>query len=434
MLQSPVPSVGVAETSLASLRGADRPLRIAFLSYRSDPRVGGQGIYARECAAALARLGHQVDILSGPPYPDMPYGVALIELPSLDLYNQPHHGHRALRWRHLLSWTDTAEYFGHWAGMFMEPWSFGRRAARYLRAHRRDYDVVLDNQSLCAGLLDIQAAGLPVVGVIHHPIRRDLELALAAQPDSGMRMLIRQWYSFLKMQEKVAPRLGDVILVSAHAAMDVAALLAVRPEVMTVIPLGIDQEVFHPQPDIRRAPNRLLTTASADVPLKGLRFLIEAYAQLLASHPDLELVVIGKLRKGPTAELLDELGLAGRVRFISDLSNEDMAEQYARATVCVTPSLYEGFGLPAAEAMSCGAAVVVTDGGALPEVVGEAGVVVPKGDATALAVAIGALLDDPARRSELGAAARRRARKTYTRDRAAQAYEAVLRGAIARRC
>jgi len=225
-----------------------------------------------------------------------------------------------------------------------------------------------------------------------------------------------------------------VILVSAHAAMDVAALLAVRPEVMTVIPLGIDQEVFHPQPDIRRAPNRLLTTASADVPLKGLRFLIEAYAKLLPSHPNLELVVIGKLRKGPTAELLADLGLSDRVKFISDLSNEEMAEQYARATVCVTPSLYEGFGLPAAEAMSCGATVVVTDGGALPEVVGEAGVVVPKGDSAAMAAAIGALLDDPARRSDLGAAARRRARKTFSWDRAAQAYEAVLRDAIARRC
>ena len=170
------------------------------------------------------------------------------------------------------------------------------------------------------------------------------------------------------------------------------------------------------------------------MPLKGLKHLIEAYSSLLERYPRLELVVIGKLREGPTAELLDDLNLLDRVSFIHDLSNDEMAEQYARATICVTPSLYEGFGLPAAEAMSCGAPVVVTDGGSLPEVVGDAGVVVPKGDSAALARAIAALLDDPARRADLGAAARQRARKAFSWDRAAETYEAVLRRAIARKC
>lgn len=434
MLKTPSPPVGVSETRAPSGVLDAPPLRIAFLSYRSDPRVGGQGVYLSQAAAALARRGHSVHILSGPPCPDVPEGVTLIKLPSLDLYNQPHNGHRALRWRHLLSWTDTAEYFGHWLGKFMEPWTFGRRAAKYLRAHRRDYDVVLDNQSLSSGLLDIERAGLPVVGVIHHPIRRDLELALAAQPEWGMRALTRQWYSFLKMQERVAPRLHEVILPSQAAANDVAACLDVDPAAMNVIHLGIDQETFKPQPDIRRRDNRLLTTASADVPLKGLKHLIEAYSNLLERYPRLELVVIGKLREGPTAELLDDLNLLDRVSFIHDLSNDEMAEQYARATICVTPSLYEGFGLPAAEAMSCGAPVVVTNGGSLPEVVGDAGVVVPKGDSAALARAIGALLEDPARRAELGVAARQRARKAFSWDRAAETYEAVLRRAIARKC
>jgi len=434
MLKTPSPPVGVSETRAPSGALDQPPLRIAFLSYRSDPRVGGQGVYLSQAAAALAGRGHSVDILSGPPYPDVPAGVRLIKLPSLDLYNQPHNGHRALRWKHLLSWTDTAEYFGHWAGKFMEPWSFGRRAAKYLRAHRRDYDVVLDNQSLSQGLLDIDRAGLPVVGVVHHPIRRDLELALAAEPKWGMRLLIAQWYSFLKMQEKVAPRLDDVILVSEAAARDVALCLGVDPQVMSVIHLGIDQEVYKPQPDIRRRDNRLLTTASADVPLKGLKHLIEAYSTLLETYPRLELVVIGKLREGPTAQMLDDLNLLDRVSFIHDLSNEEVAEQYARATICVTPSLYEGFGLPAAEAMSCGAPVVVTDGGALPEVVGDAGVVVPRGDSAALARAIAALLEDPARRADLGAAARQRARTAFSWARVAAAYETVLRRAVARKC
>ncbi len=434
MLKTPPTAVGVADPQPIAWVSGLPPLRIAFLSYRSDPRVGGQGVYLSQAAAALARLGHQVDILSGPPYPDVPQGVGLIELPSLDLYNQPHNGHRALRWHHLRSWTDTAEYLGHWAGRFMEPWSFGRRAARYLAAHRTDYDVVLDNQSLSDGLLTIARAGLPVVGVIHHPIRRDLDLALAAQTDWGRRLLLRQWYGFLKMQEKVAPRLSDVVLVSQAAALDVTACLAVDPRAMTVVPLGIDQDIYKPQPDIRRRENRLLTTASADVPLKGLTYLIEAYATLLETYPDLDLVVIGKLREGPTAQMLEDLGLLGRVTFIHDLSNEEVAEEYARATLCITPSLYEGFGLPAAEAMSCGAPVVVTDGGALPEVVGDAGVIVPRGDSAALASAIAELLDNPGLRADLGVSARHRARKTFSWDRAAVAYDAVLRRAIARRC
>ncbi len=409
-----------------------RPLRIAFLSYRSDPQVGGQGVYVRAAAQALLKRGHKVDVLSGPPYPELTEGVGLVRIPSLDLYEQPHNGHRALRWHHLLSMSDVGEYFSHLTGKFMEPWSFGRRAARYLKAHARDYDVVLDNQSLSSGLLSIQRSGLPVVGVIHHPIRRDLELALAAEPAWGMRALIRRWYGFLPMQEKVAPRLKDVIVVSEVSKRDVGVCFKIQPEVMTAIPLGIDQTIFRPQPDIRRLPNRLLTTASADVPLKGLRYLIEAYAQLVKDRPDLELVVIGRLREGPTADLLRDHELMGKVRFISDLSREEMAAQYSAATVCVTPSLYEGFGLPAAEAMSCAAPVLVTDGGALPEVVGEAGVVVRKADSRALAIALGQLLDDPERRQAMSEASLSRARETYNWDRAVLAYERVLLRAVAR--
>lgn len=407
-------------------------LRIAFLSYRSDPKVGGQGVYLAQAADALARRGHQVDVLSGPPYPELSSRVRLVKLPSLDLYNQPHNGHLALRWRHLKSLTDLGEYFAHLTGKFMEPWSFGRRAAKYLKKHRADYDVVLDNQSLASGLLDIERSGLPVVEVVHHPIRRDLELSLKAQPEWGMRLLARRWYGFLKMQEKVAPRLKDVIVVSKTSGRDVAECLRVSPEAMTVIPLGVDQDIFKPQPDIRRRDNRLLTTASADVPLKGLSILIQAYSRLLMQRPDLELVVIGKLREGPTADLLRVLDLTDRVQFISDLTRQQVVEEYAKATLCITPSLYEGFGLPAAEAMCCAAPVVVSDGGALPEVVGEGGVVVRKGDVDALADAVAQLLADPARRADLALAARRHARTAFDWDRAAAAYEAVLLKAMAR--
>jgi glycosyltransferase involved in cell wall biosynthesis len=419
---TPAPARGVA------------PLRVAFLSYRSDPRVGGQGVFVSRVARALVARGHLVDIVSGPPYPEVPPGVRLSPIPSLDLYAQPHHGHRALRWRHLLSWSDTAEYFGHLAGAFMEPYTFGRRAAAWLRRHAQDYDVVLDNQSLASGLLAIERAGLPVVGVIHHPIRRDLELALEAEPRWGMRLLLRQWYSFLKMQERVAPRLKRVIVVSEASRRDVARYLKVDLARAAAIPLGVDREVFRPAPFEARRPARLVTTASADTPLKGLRYLLQAYAILAAERPLLELVVVGRLREGPTTELLDALGLRERVRFLQDLPAEAMGALFGEATICVTPSLYEGFGLPAAEAMATGAPVVVTDGGALPEVVGDAGVIVPAGDPEALRLAITDLLDDPARRRRLGAAAAARAEARFSWERVAERYEEILVEAAGRPC
>jgi glycosyltransferase involved in cell wall biosynthesis len=419
---SPVPAQAVA------------PLRVAFLSYRSDPRVGGQGVFVSRVARALAARGHIVDILSGPPYPEVPPGVRLTRIPSLDLYAQPHHGHRALRWRHLLSWSDTVEYFGHLAGAFMEPYTFGRRVAAWLRRNAASYDVVLDNQSLASGLLSIERAGLPVVGVIHHPIRRDLELALEAEPRWGVRLLLRQWYRFLKMQERVAPRLKQAIVVSEASRRDVARYLKVDPSRAAAIPLGVDREVFRPAPFEARHPARLVTTASADTPLKGLRYLLQAYAALIEERPLLELVVVGRLREGPTTELLDSLGLRQRVQFRHDLPAEAMGGLFGEATICVTPSLYEGFGLPAAEAMATGAPVVVTDGGALPEVVGEAGVVVPAGDAEALRSAIADLLDDPTRRRRLGAAAATRAEARFSWERVAERYEEILSEAVSRQC
>jgi glycosyltransferase involved in cell wall biosynthesis len=214
----------------------------------------------------------------------------------------------------------------------------------------------------------------------------------------------------------------------------VARYLKVDPARCVAAPMGVDQQTFHPRPFEQRHPLRLVTTASSDTPLKGLPVLLEAYAGLLAPRPDLELVVVGRPREGRTTEMLERLHLKTRVRFVHDLTREAIADLFGRATICVTPSLYEGFGLPAAEAMACGAPVVVTDGGALPEVVGDAGVVVPAGDAAALEAALAALLDDPGRRRALGEAAAARARAHFNWDHVAEIYERVLGEAVAARC
>jgi len=179
---------------------------------------------------------------------------------------------------------------------------------------------------------------------------------------------------------------------------------------------------------------RLISTASADTPLKGLPILLEAYHQLLSTYPDLELVVIGKLRDGLAKKTITRLGLSDRVVFKSGLTRDALAEAFCAATIAVTPSLYEGFGLPAAEAMSCGTPVIVTDGGALPEVAGDAGIVVPKGDATALASAISDLLAHPDRRAAVAGACLTRARETFNWRNIAPRYVDLFQQAMAQTC
>lgn len=387
--------------------GAGQPsLRICLLGYRSHPHVGGQGVYLRYLSQALIEAGHQVDVISGPPYPELDPRVRLIELPSLDLYAVPNHV-RALRWHHLKSFTDTYEWWTMLTGGFGEPYTFGRRLVKYFAKHGCPYDIIHDNQSLCYGLLKLQQRGLPVVATVHHPITRDRELAIAAAPDWGHRLLVKRWYHFLSMQKKVAQRLQHLITVSHQSRRDIAEAFGRPLEKIHVIPNGIDITHFKPMPQVARAAMQLITTASSDQPLKGLSVLLRALASLRAEYPALELLVIGKLKPaGMTERELQQLGLESRVAFTSGLTSDEIVAHYAASTVAIVPSLYEGFGLPAGEAMACGVPLICSDGGALPEVVGQAACLVKAGDAQALAAAIKNLLDNRALRDSLGSAGR----------------------------
>ncbi len=414
----------------------NRPMKIAILSYRSDPKVGGQGVYVDYLSSALINAGAQVDVISGPPYPSLSNAaVRLVELPSLNLYAQPHNGHYALRPRHLLSATDTYEYFGHLSGKFVEPYTFGQRAFAYLQRNPGNYDVVIDNQSLATGIIKIGTQlGLPLTAIIHHPITRDLKLALDQAPDDLNRWLVRRWYSFHHMQMDVAQRLPMITCPSDAAKWDIISEFGVEPERIFPIPLGVDQSIFRPYPHVQPKRNRILTTASADIPLKGLPILLEAFDMVLKSNPEAELVVIGKLRNGQARKVLEERNLARHVQFKSDLTRAQLAEEYQTATVAVTPSLYEGFGLPAAEAMSCGTPVIVTDGGALPEVAGDAGIIVRKNDPRALARAMTRILNDPDHRAAIAASCHDHAVKRFNWDRIAPRYLEFFERAITGRC
>ncbi|WP_323844677.1 glycosyltransferase family 4 protein [Microbulbifer magnicolonia] len=391
-----------------------RPLKICLLGYRSHPYCGGQGVYLHYLSKALVEAGHSVDVISGQPYPELDPRVTLIKMPGLNLFEEENPT-RALKLRHLLSWTDFFEWWAKLTGGFAEPYTFGRRVAKYLRKRGRHYDIVHDNQSLCYGLLAIERSGLPVVATIHHPITRDRQLALDAAPDWRFRLLVRRWYSFLRMQMKVARRLRHVVTVSRQSESDIAEQFGVDRQQIQLIYNGIDTDIFRPQPDIERRPLRIMTTASADQPLKGLRFLLHAMADLRGQFPDLELLVVGRLQQGgATEQLLGELQLQDCVQFVSGISNQQLVDYYASAGVVVCPSLYEGFGLPAGEAMACGVPVISSDGGALPEVVGDAGIIVPAGDSQALARALRDLLVDDKQRAELGERGRERIARQFS--------------------
>ncbi len=405
-------------------------MRIALLSYRSKPHCGGQGVYVRHLSRELVRLGHQVEVFSGQPYPELDDGVRLTAVPSLDLYRDPD-PFRTPRPSELRDRVDVEELLTMWAGGFGEPKTFSTRVRRLLAARREEFDVVHDNQVLGYGLRGLDELGLPVVTTVHHPISLDREIELAAAPGPWRRHQLRRWYSFVRMQARVVRSAPTVLTPSGASRDDVVREFGVDPERVEVVWLGVD-DVFVP-PTAPRTPGRVLALASADAPLKGVATLLEAFAKLRTER-DLELVVVSRPSPGgPTARLVERLGIGGSVRFVHDLPEDELVALMGSAEVACVPSLHEGFSLPAVELMACATPLVVSRAGALPEVVGpdgECADLVPPGDVDALQVALGRLLDDPERRGRLGRAGRARVEEHFSWRAAAAATAAAYDRAV----
>ncbi|MGW2301666.1 glycosyltransferase family 4 protein [Streptomyces sp. NPDC001809] len=423
----------------------DGSLRIALLTYKGNPFCGGQGVYVRHLSRELARLGHRVEVIGSQPYPVLDAiadgtglaGPTLTELASLDLYRSPD-PFRTPKRDEYRDWIDGVEVATMWTGGFPEPLTFSLRARRLLAARRGDFDVVHDNQTLGYGLLGgPRAIGAPLVTTIHHPITVDRRLELDAAADWKRRASVRRWYAFTRMQKRVARRLPSVLTVSGTSRQEIVEHLGVREDRIRVVHIGADTDLWSPDRAVAEVPGRIVTTSSADVPLKGLVHLVEALAKLRTENPDAHLVVVGKRAEdGPVAAAIERYGLAGAVEFVKGISDAELVDLYRSAQVACVPSLYEGFSLPAAEGMATGTPLVATTGGAIPEVAGTDGetcLAVPPGDAGALAAALGRVLGDPELRARLGAAGRSRVLDRFTWARAAQGTAELYREAIARR-
>jgi glycosyltransferase involved in cell wall biosynthesis len=392
----------------------DAPLKIAYLTYRGKPHVGGQGVYTRHLTKALADLGHSVEVFGGQPYPILDERIPLTKLPSLDTFNDYFPGRFPGFWE-LKTREDLLEMAWFMTGVFPEPLAFSARAARELKPRAGEFDLVHDNQCLGYGILKIEKQ-IPTIVTLHHPITKDRELEMSHAKTLPRRLSVGRWYSFVKMQGKVASKMPRIVVVSQNSIDDIHTDMGVSIDRMRLVPVGVDPELFKPLDHVTRRPGRLITTASADVALKGLSYLLEAMAKLRTER-DVTLTIIGKPRPGHSMDLIDSYGLAPHIEFVSGVSDERIVELYAEAEMAVVPSLYEGFSLPAIEAMCTGTPLVATDGGALPEVTGSDGETVlqcPAGDKDALAATIARGLDDAELRARVGAAGRQRVLERWT--------------------
>ncbi len=411
-----------------------QPLRIALLVYRGKPHVGGQGVYTKHLANALVADGHHVEVFSGPPYPELDEDrVVLHRVRGLDLYRD--HDPFRLPWpNEITSRTDLGELMRMCTGGFPEPWAFSMRVADLLAERVDDFDVVHDNQCLGDGLLRIAASGIPVLGTIHHPITVDRRVELAHARSPWKQLSMRRWYGFTKMQSRVARQLPLIVTVSESSRADIVAGHGIDPDRLRVVNVGVDPTLWRPLDGVARVPGRLMTTTSSDVPMKGLVHLLEALAKVRTERTDAHLVVIGRPSPGgPVMRTIERLGLADAIEFVRGPTDQQIVDLYAEAELAIVPSLYEGFSLPAVEAMAAGVPLVATTGGAVPEVVGADGTtaaLVPPGDAGALTTTILELLADPARRAAIGAAGRTRAVERYSWTRTARETVALYRQLI----
>ena len=365
------------------------------MSYRSAPFGGGQGVYVKNLSKALTNLGHKVTVFSGPPYPDLDKEVDLIESPGLNLFETFNFKDRVYTFikQKNKTFTDFYEFLSVLAGGFPEMKTFGIRAKKHLL--KNNYDVVIDNQSISYAMEYIQITN-PLIEVIHHPITKDLNHELATSKNIIYKLSRYRWYSFLKMQKKVAPKFRNILTVSESSKRDIIADFKVSSNNISVINNAIDTSIFRPYPDVKRKPHKLITTASADVPLKGLDYSLYALASLKEEFSDIELSVIGMPRVGGhTERLIKELDLSQRINFKTNLTKEEIAEEYAESSIAIVSSLYEGFGYPVGEAMSCSIPLIATNVASIPEITEDFATLIPTKNHEALASAITEIFSKP---------------------------------------
>ena len=397
-------------------------MKIGLLSYRSHPYSGGQGIYIKHLSKALNELGHDVSVLSGPPYPELHHSIKLIKIPSLGMF-ETEDRMKLFSLKLLFNPLDFYEWLTVMTGGFPEPYTYGKRAYKYLKNNKKDFDIILDNQSLSDSLLKIQNI-LPLAVTIHHPITKDHKLEMQNASNWKEKLSSIRWHNFLPMQKRVAPNLNKIICVSGPSKEDIVEEFLVDERNIEVILNGIDINRFVPgHPDLIKE-NSIITTASADIPLKGLKYLIKALPEILRFFPKTRLTIIGKSpNDSEVSRLIDILGLKEILSFRSGISEEEIVDLYHSSEISVIPSLYEGFGFGAGEAMACGVPLISTHSGGLKEVVGDCAVQIKPSSSQEIESAVINLFNNQEKKKELSSKGRERMEDMFDWKIAASRYE-----------
>jgi glycosyltransferase involved in cell wall biosynthesis len=422
-------------------------MRLAYIMYQGNMYSGGQGVYLHYITREMVKLGHEVHVISGRPYPRLADGVVHHKLHTYSLWafldGRDRHAYDAEPYA-FLNPLNFYEYASTRLSLGSLFFTFSMRAYKMLaeiEAENGPFDLVHDNQTLGYGILAMkQLMGKRVVASIHHPLAIDKANNLREARTLPARIAKELWFPW-RMQSYVANRIDMVLTGARNSAESVSRSMDIPLSHIRRTPYGIDPDIMRPMPDAARVPSTILFVGDSEDRNKGARFLIEACAQL-QHEMDFRLLFKDKEEKDMKVvpALVWQHGLQRFVEYIPRLSTADLVRLYNSAQILVSPSLYEGFGLPAAEAMACGTAVIATTAGAFPEFIddGRTGVLVPPGDAGALAAAIRTLLRDPERCASMGAAASAHIRQNFTWSRTAQLtqelYEEVLnhRGTEAR--
>jgi glycosyltransferase involved in cell wall biosynthesis len=390
-------------------------MKVLILGYRGNPYCGGQGIYIYNLSKELAHLGVEVDVMVGPPYPDPLEGWATVyEIENLNMWSIntreiPYEKlHRIFSPWNFVDYMMTRFYF------FFEMATFSFKAFFALKPilKTKKYDIIHDIQTLGWGTIPIKGYGIPIVTTVHHPLTKDREADLMKDFGLWEKTTTILFYP-LVMQSFVIKRTDRVITSFREGVDELYKAFKIKKEKVSVVYNGMDVDLFRNTGETREE-KALLFVGNTEDSKKGLVYLLEAM-KLLPEEITLTIVDDGPPIKHTAADLIKKMNLGHRVIFTGKLSYEELVSIYSRKTLLVMSSLFEGFGLPAVEAMSCKTAVVTTTSGALKEVVSpDCGILVPPKDPVALSEAIMKLLGDKKLRLEMGENGRKRAVENFS--------------------
>ena len=374
-------------------------LKIALLSYRSDPFSGGQGIYIKNISEALHNRGHEITIFSGNPLPEVNKAIKVVRIETPGFFETFDSLERLKIFTSLeKNRLNFMDFFETFTGTFTEPVFFGERLVKnkYFQETVDEFDIFHDNQSISSYPETVLKK---LVTTLHHPIHVDKEIDLTSEKSFLKRLSIKRWYSFLNFQKKNLKAVKKVISPSLSSKNDICRYFDYPSKNISVIWNGInlDDCKFHQRESFNA---NFVTIISADVPMKNLKTVLKALYLLKQDGLNAKLTIIGDLREDNN-KLIERLGLTKEITYKSKLPRKQLIQSLNNADIGIAPSKYEGFGFPLVEMIATGLPVIVSDKASLPELAGNAGLIFNSSDSNDLKEKMKELIENAALRNKV---------------------------------